>query len=115
MNLEIHFHQMESTPAIKSHIEAAVQKLERYLEGHDHVKFVVGANGHHNVYAEIFWHDQESGKDLFAKEEANQGQDLYALVDVVVEKVFHQLHKHHDKKLERRQKKDPIKKTSASH
>lgn len=114
MKLEIHFHQMESSEGIKSAIEAAAARLERYAAPDDVVKVVVGANGHHQVYAEVFWHDTVEKKDVFAKESANQGQDLYALIEQIIEKVHVQLQKAHDKRLDRQHKKDPLKKTILS-
>jgi ribosomal subunit interface protein len=110
MKLEIHFHQMDSSEAIKSYIEKATERLSRYVSEEDSVKVVVGANGIHQVYAEIFWHDTEERKDLFAKEEAPQGQDLYSLIDTVTDKVFAQMQKAHDKRIDRQTKRDPLKK-----
>ena len=114
MKLEIHFHQMESSDGIRSYIEQSSEKLARYVAEEDFIKVVVGASGHHQVYAEIFWHDNAEKKDFFAKEQANQGQDLYALLDTVIDKVLVQLQKAHDKRLDRRQKKAPLKKTVTS-
>ncbi len=109
MKLEIHFHQMESTPALKTYIETAAEKLRRYVEDGELIKFVLGTQGHHLLQAEIFWHDKDQGKDIFSKE---QGTDMYALIDTVVDKVNTQLKKLHDKRLERHHKKDPLKKVS---
>jgi len=110
MKLEIHFHQMESSEGIKTFVNQAVTRLERYVAEDDFIKVVVGASGHHQVYAEVFWHDNAEKKDFFAKESANQGQDLYALLEQVIEKVYVQLQKAHDKRIERGQKKEPLKK-----
>lgn len=110
MKLEIHFHQMESTDGLKSYIEEGAEKLRRYVDDGELIKFVLGAQGHHQLQAEVFWHDKEQGKDIFSKE---QGTDMYALIDAVIEKVNTQLKKHHDKRLERRQKKEPLKKASS--
>jgi len=101
---------MESTEGIKTHIEQAAEKVARYVNEDDFLRVVVGANGHHQVYAEVFWHDHGEKKDLFAKEEANQGHDLYALIDTIFDRVSVQLHKAHDKRIERQQKKEPLKK-----
>jgi len=109
MKLEIHFHQMDSTDALKTHIEGAADKLSRYVEDGELVKVVLGTNGHHQLSCEIFWHDKDQHKDVFAKE---QGSEMYSLIDTVVDKAHAQLKKLHDKKLDRQHKKEPLKKAS---
>ena len=107
MKLEIHFHQMESTDALKAHIEQTADRLERYVDEGSLVKVVLGTNGHHQLSCEIFWHDKDQHRDVFSKEE---GSDMYLLIDNCVEKVYAQLKKMHDKKIDRQQKKNPLKK-----
>jgi len=113
MKIEIHFHQMDSSEAIKSHVEAGASRLERFLNDNDALKVVVGSNGHHQVYAEAFIHEHNQKKDFFSREEANQGKELYLLLDKVFDKLYAQIHKAREKQMDKHQKRDPLKKASS--
>lgn len=105
MKLEIHYRDMTSTEGIKNHIEQATEKLHKFQKDDELIRFVVGARGIRQ-YAEIYWHDKGEGKDFFAKQE---GDDLYAQIDQVVDKIIHQLQKAHDKTVDRHHRKEPLK------
>jgi ribosomal subunit interface protein len=112
MNIEVHFHQMDSSEAIKSHIDKAASRLERFLNNNDALKVVVGSNGHHQVYAEAFIHEHNQKKDFFSREECNQGKELYLLLDKVFDKLYAQIQKARAKQMDQHQKRDPLKKAS---
>ncbi len=102
---------MESTEAIRTHIEDRADKLEKFIKGDEHVRVVVGAKQKgQQHFAEVYWHGNKSGKDFFAKEE---GDNLYAQIDTTFEKIIHQLQKEHDKSVDKHHKKQPLKKAGA--
>ena len=113
MNIEIHFHQMDSSDAIKAHVQKVATRLERFLNDNDALKVVVGSNGHHQVYAEAFIHEHNQKKDFFSREEANQGKDLYLLLDKVFDKLYSQIQRAREKQVDKHQKRDPLKKASS--
>lgn len=87
MKLEMNFHQLESTPAIKEMIEHKSQKLAKFFDGAFEVKWTVeaGKQGHHShvlLAADGFTLNADSTKD-----------DLYKTFDDVVLKLEKQLNK----------------------
>jgi len=107
MNLEIHFREMESTEALKTHIEEKAEKLQKFVTDSEHIRVIVGAKQKgHRHFAEVYWHSQKAGKDFFAKEE---GDHLYTQIDQIFEKITHQLQKEHDKTIALHHKKEPLK------
>ena len=50
MNLQINFHQIESTPSIKERIEQKCKKLEKYFDGNYEVNWTCSTSkeGHHS-------------------------------------------------------------------
>lgn len=87
MNLQINFHQIESTPAIKDKIEKKCEKLKKFFDGNFDVKWTcsTGKEGHHShviVAANGFTVNADSIKD-----------DLYKTFDDAVSKIEKQLAK----------------------
>jgi ribosomal subunit interface protein len=110
MNLEIHFRDMQSTDGIRSHIEDRAEGLRKFVDDGELIRVIVGAE-RHRQYCEVFWHDKVQKKDYFAKEE---GDNLYAQIDVAFEKASIQLQKAHDKLITKHHKKEPLKKNGIS-
>ena len=91
MNLNVVGHQLEVTPAIRSYVN---EKLERVLRHFDHV-----IDGHLTLSAsktgqraEITLH--VPGKDLHCESEQS---DLYAAIDLLVDKLDRQVLKYKDR------------------
>lgn len=87
MNLQINFHQIDSTEAIKEKIQSKCEKLNKFFEGHFDVKWTcsTGKDGHHShaiVAGSGFTINADSTKD-----------DLYKTFDDVISKVEKQLSK----------------------
>lgn len=87
MNLQINFHQIESTPAIKDKIKKKCEKLKKFFDGNFDVKWTcsTGKEGHHShviVAANGFTVNADSIKD-----------DLYKTFDDAVSKIEKQLAK----------------------
>lgn len=87
MNLQINFHQIDSTEAIKAKIESKCSKLNKFFEGHFDVKWTcsTGKEGHHShaiIAGNGFTINADSTKD-----------DLYKTFDDVITKVERQLSK----------------------
>ncbi|MBN8554925.1 MAG: ribosome-associated translation inhibitor RaiA [Deltaproteobacteria bacterium] len=108
MKLEIHFRDMHSTDGLKTHIEDQAEKIRRYITEGELIRVIVGAE-RHRQYCEVFWHDKTQKKDYFAKEE---GDNLYAQIDVAFDKICTQIHKAHDKLVTKHHHKEPLKKAS---
>jgi ribosomal subunit interface protein len=110
MNLEIHFREMTSTEALRTHIGDNVEKLKKFVAEGELIKVIVGAEKK-TFYCEIFWHDKLQAKDYFAKE---SGDNLYTQIDNAVDKITHQLQRVHDKNIVKHHKKDPLKRMIAT-
>ena len=112
MNLDIAYREMGPTDAIKNHIEARAQKLEKHLKDDgEHIRIVVGTDAKHKVhFAEIYWHDHLKKKDFFARKE---GDHLYTQIDEVFDAVVHQLQKQHDKHVSTTHHRTPLKKVAS--
>jgi putative sigma-54 modulation protein len=87
MNLQMKFHQIESTPAIKQMIEHKTEKFKKFFDGNFDVKWTceAGKEGHHAhvlIAANGFTINADAVTD-----------DLYKTIDDVVAKVEKQLQK----------------------
>ncbi|SFL83715.1 ribosome hibernation-promoting factor, HPF/YfiA family [Salibacterium qingdaonense] len=93
MNYNIRGENLEVTPALKSYVEKKVSKLERYFDttpvADVHVKLQVHNTGN-NIEVTI----PMPNLLLRAEEEHN---DMYAAIDLVVEKLERQIRKHKTK------------------
>ncbi|MDB5038975.1 MAG: Ribosomal subunit interface protein [Bacteriovoracaceae bacterium] len=112
MNLEIVYREIDSTEAIKNHIEEKSEKLEKYLKADENIRVVVGTEAKGKIhFAEVYWHDHSKAKDFFARKE---GDYLYTQIDEIFDTILLQVQKSHAKIVNnRRHKKTPLKKTSA--
>lgn len=95
MKLDIVYKEMDSTEGIKNRIHERAEKLERFVAPDEYIRVVVHATfkGQQHM-AEVAWHDNEIGKDIYAKAE---GHDLYQQIDEIFEKAHRQIKEHHDK------------------
>jgi len=87
MNLQINFHQIDATDAIKAKIESKCEKLKKFFDGHFDVKWTcsTGKEGHHShaiIAGNGFTINADSTKD-----------DLYKTLDDVISKAEKQLAK----------------------
>ncbi len=91
MNLQITGHHIEVTPALREYVET---KLERVIRHFDNV---IGVNVILSVEklqqkAEVTVHIP--GKDIFVE---NASEDMYASIDVLMDKLDRQVQKHKTK------------------
>jgi putative sigma-54 modulation protein len=95
MQLNISGHHVDVTDALRSYAEEKLRKLERH---YDHV-----TNTHLVLTVEKMRQRAEatvhvSGAELFADAE---GEDLYAAIDLLIDKLDRQIIKHKEKTLDR--------------
>jgi len=90
MNLSVSGHQLEVTPAIRSYVSGKLERIRRHF---DHVieVHVIISSTRLGQKAEATLH--LSGKDLFCESEQS---DLYAAIDLLVDKLDRQVLKYKD-------------------
>jgi putative sigma-54 modulation protein len=96
MNLNVSGHHLAVTPAIRSYVEA---KLERVARHFDHVidAHVILTVDKLRQKAEVTLHVR--GKDLHCECEEN---DLYAAIDLLADKLDRQVLRYKDKRFDKR-------------
>ena len=104
IRVEIRGENIEVTDAIREHIEEKIAKLERYFNDvpntHAHVNIKVRKNKRGKVEITI------PMKDLTLRAEEGH-DDLYAAVDLVIDKLERQIRKHKTKINRKFREKDP--------
>ena len=98
MRIETHGHQIEVTPALRDYVETKLSRLGRHFEHPMDVVRTQPSIDRPDHRAEATVHI--SGRTLHAN--AN-GQDMYAAIDLLTDKLDRQLIKHKEKQLERQQ------------
>ncbi len=88
MNLQINFHHIDSTEALKGKIGEKAEKLKKYFEGDFRVVWTCEVQGH-----EQSSHIHLTGKNLDLNAQASD-EDLYKTFDVAIAKIEKQLAKH---------------------
>ncbi len=90
MNLSVSGHQLEVTPAIRDYVTGKLARIERHF---DHVfdVHVILSTTRIGQKAEVTVHLR--GKDLFCESEQS---DLYAAIDLLVDKLDRQVLKYKD-------------------
>ena len=90
MNLSVSGHQLEVTPAIRSYVSGKLERIRRHF---DHVidAHVIISTTRLGQKAEITLHVR--GKDIFCESEE---RDLYAAIDLLVDKLDRQVLKYKD-------------------
>jgi len=97
MQLNISGHHVDVTDAMRTYAEEKIQKLERH---YDHITtgHIVLSVEKQRQRAEATIH--VSGAELFADAE---GDDLYAAIDMLIDKLDRQIIKHKEKTIGRNQ------------
>ncbi len=102
MKYNIRGNKIEVTEAINDYIQSKVSKLEKYLDDNDEVeaKALISARGKEQKVEVTIW----SGKYNIRAEEVNP--DLYAAIDLVVDKLERQFKKYRGKLTSKRAAKE---------
>ena len=102
MKYNIRGNKIEVTEAINDYITSKVSKLEKYLDDNDEVeaKALISTRGKDQKVEVTIW----SGKYNIRAEEVNP--DLYAAIDLVVDKLERQFKKYRGKLTSKRVKKE---------
>ena len=96
MNLTISGHHLEITPALRSYVETRFERLGRHFEGDCEIRVQLGLEKpDHKAEANVTL----AGRKLHADA---LGQDMYAAIDLLVDKLDRQLIKHKEKLVEQR-------------
>ena len=92
MNLNVSGHQLEVTPAIRDYVTGKLARIERHF---DHVvdAHVILSTSKIGQKAEVTVHVR--GKDFFCESEE---RDLYAAIDLLVDKLDRQVLRHKEKR-----------------
>lgn len=95
MNLNVSGHHLEVTPAIRSYVSAKLERVKRHF---DHVidAHVILSVDKLRQKAEVTLHVR--GKDIHCECEE---QDLYAAIDLLVDKLDRQVIKYKDKRFDK--------------
>lgn len=93
MNIAITFRQMEGTEAVKTHVRDKVAKLQKFLRQAMTAQVTLTVEGLEHV-AEV---DITSGGQRFHAKE--HSEDMYASVDLVLDKLERQIHSQKDAKV----------------
>ncbi len=104
MKYNIRGNKIEVTEAINDYITSKVSKLEKYLDDNDEVeaKALISAKGKEQKVEVTIW----SGKYNIRAEETNE--DLYAAIDLVVDKLERQFKKYRGKLTSKRAVKEDL-------
>ena len=97
MNLQLTGHQLEITPAIRSYVTS---KLERITRHFDHVIDVAVILSVSKLEQKVEANVHVPGGDIFCE---SKEQDMYAAIDVLMDKLDRQILKHKEKVIEHRQ------------
>jgi len=96
MNLTISGHHLELTPAIREYVQSKLERIKRHFDHVIDVAVILSVDSFtekdKRQRAEINLHLR--GKDLHVESEA---QDLYAAIDVLIDKLDRQVLRHKDK------------------
>lgn len=104
MKYNIRGNKIDVTKAINDYIESKVSRMEKYLDDNDEVeaKALISAKGKEQKVEVTIW----SGKYNIRAEESNE--DLYAAIDLVVDKLERQFKKYKDKIYDKKRRKDRV-------
>jgi putative sigma-54 modulation protein len=104
MKYNIRGNKIEVTDAINDYIKSKVSKLEKYLDDNEEVeaKALISTRGRDQKVEVTIW----SGKYNIRAEEVNP--DLYAAIDLVIDKLERQFKKYRGKLTNKRAKKEDL-------
>lgn len=91
MNLQISGHHIEVTPALRQYVENKLESVVRHFDRVTGVTVILSVEKL-NQKAEVTVH--VPGKDIFVEE---VGEDLYAAIDLLFDKLDRQVQKHKQK------------------
>ena len=100
MKYNIRGNKIDVTEAINDYIKSKLSKVEKYFDDDVEAKAIISARGKDQKVEVTIW----SGKYNVRAEETHE--DLYAAVDLVVDKLERQLKKYKDKLTDKRSIKD---------
>jgi putative sigma-54 modulation protein len=90
MGIAITFRHMASSDALKSYVHEKLERVQKYLrqplDGH-----VTLSSERHQHVSEVSLHT--AGRQYQASHESD---DMYKSIDLVIDKIEHQIAKHHD-------------------
>ena len=96
MNLKISGHHLELTPALRAYVESKLERIKRHFDNVIDITVTLSVDSltekEKRQRAEINLHLR--GKDLHVESEA---QDMYAAIDLLMDKLDRQVLKHKDK------------------
>jgi len=101
MELHLTFRHMESSQAIKDHIDEKIKKLSKYLIKPNTVHFILAVEKFRHIAEATL---SEDGGMLYAKENSD---NMYVSIDKVLTKLEHQLKKHKEKVKKHKKKISP--------
>ena len=94
MRIETYGQQMDVTPALQSYVETRFERLGRHFEGDCEIRVQLGLDKPaHKAEANVTL----AGRKLHADA---TGQDMYAAIDLLVDKLDRQLLKHKEKQVD---------------
>ena len=108
MNLQLTGHHVDISPALRSYVEAKLERLTRHFDHVIDANVVLTVEGLEQI-VECTLHVR--GKDLFA--EARQ-PDMYAAIDILADKIDRQVLKHKEKITSHRPDTDAIERAAAT-
>lgn len=92
MNLIIHGHHVEVTAALRSYVEDKLERIRRHFDGAIEADVLLSVQDKLNRKAEITL--RVPGSSLHAEQ---TGEDMYAAIDVLVDKLDRQVLRHKDR------------------
>ena len=95
MQLNITGHHVDLTEALKEYVSTKLQKLERHIDGISNVQVTLSVLKQRQI-AESTLH--VSGADIHGTAEH---EDMYAAIDLLIDKLDRQILKHKEKKVDR--------------
>ena len=95
MQLNITGHHIELTDALKDYVTSKIEKLERHIDNISNVQVTLSVLKQRHI-AESTLHIR--GADIHGTSESD---DMYAAIDLLVDKLDRQILKHKEKNVER--------------
>ncbi len=97
MQLNISGHHVDLTDSLKGYVDSKLQKLERHIDGITNVQVTLAVEkSRHKAEATL----HVSGADIHGTAEQD---DMYAAIDLLVDKLDRQILKHKEKQVARSQ------------
>ena len=96
MNLNLTGHHLELTPAIRDYVTGKLDRINRHF---DHVIDVNVIMSVEKLRQKVEANIHVRGKDIFAE---SHDEDLYAAIDLLVDKLDRQIMKHKEKQFDSR-------------